>query len=111
MIRTPKNTQKKIIQKDLLQLITNISATSLKLINKKTKSVKAEVILFIPNQDLHSSDIFLYCNKNLSDTSDTEFYPLLTNMYKPPKNFDFLEIEQSFRFVRFEEFPSVCYSQ
>ena len=98
----------KVNQRDLPQLITNISATSLKLKNsaqkilgkqKKPKSVKTEVIPFIPKQDLHPSDICLYRNKAMSDISDAELYSLITNVYKPPKNFDFPETEQSFRFV------------
>ena len=47
----------------------------------------------------------------MSDISDAELYSLITNVYKPPKNFDFPETEQSFRFVWFEEFTWVCYSR
>ena len=47
----------------------------------------------------------------MSDTTDPELYSLITNVYKPPKNFDFSETEQSFRFVWFEELPWVCCSQ
>ena len=47
----------------------------------------------------------------MSDMSDAEFYSLITNVYKPPKNFDFPETEWSFRFVWFEEFTWVCYSR
>ena len=47
----------------------------------------------------------------MSDISDAELYSLITSVYKPPKNFDFPETEQSFRFVWFEEFTWVCYSQ
>ena len=46
----------------------------------------------------------------MSDISDVELHSLITNVYKPPKNIDFLETEPSFRFVWFEEFPLVCYS-
>ena len=100
---TKEHFKKKINQKDLPQLITNISATSLKLKNsaqkvlgkqkknKKTKSVKTAVIPFIPKKDLHPSDICLYRNKAMSDISDAELYSLITNVYKPPKNFDFRE--------------------
>ena len=64
----------------------------------KTKSVQTEVIPFIPKQDLHPSDIWLYCNKALSDIGDTESHSLITNVYKPQKKFDFPEDEGSFRF-------------
>ena len=47
----------------------------------------------------------------MPDISDAELYSLITNVHKPPKNFDLPEIEQSFRFVWFEEFTWVCYSQ
>ena len=65
---TKEHLKNKVNQKDLPQLITNISATSLKLKNsaqkvlskqKKTKSVKTEVIPFIPKQDLHPS-VYVY---------------------------------------------------
>ena len=78
---------------------------------KKTKSVKTKVIPFIPKQDLHPCDICLYRNKAMSEISDAELYYLITNVYKPPKNFDFPETERSFRFVWFEEFTWVCYSR
>ena len=92
---TKEHVKNKVNQKDLTQLITNISATSLKLKNsaqkvlgkqKKPKCVKTEVISFIPKQDLHPSDICLYRNKAMSDKSDAELYSLITNVYKPPKN-------------------------
>ena len=60
--------------------MTNISATSLQLKNsvqkllgkqKILKSVKTEIVLFIPKQHPNQSDICLYRNKVLSDTSDT----------------------------------------
>ena len=60
--------------------MTNISATSLQLRNsvqkllgkqKILKSVKREIVLFIPKQDPNQSDICLYRNKVLSDASDT----------------------------------------
>ena len=38
---------------------------------KILKSVKREIVLFIPKQDPNQSDICLYRNKVLSDTSDT----------------------------------------
>ena len=82
------------------------------LINKQKKeiqSVKTEVIPFIPKQDLHPSDTCVYHSEALSDISDTELNSLTTNVYKPPKNFDFPETEQSFKFVWFEEVPLVCY--
>ena len=47
----------------------------------------------------------------MSDISDAESYSLITNMYKPPKNFYFPETDRSFRFVWLEEFPWVCYSR
>ena len=112
-----KNTKNKANQKELPQLITNVSVTSLKLkqnskqkvLNKPKKQTvsKTEVIPFIPKQDLRPSDICLYLNEALSDISDNELYSLITNVYKPPKHFDFPETERSFRF---EEFPWVCYS-
>ena len=46
----------------------------------------------------------------MSDATDPKLYSFMTNVCKPPKNFDFPETEQSFRFVWFEEFPWVCYS-
>ena len=70
-------------------------------------SVKTEVIPFIPKQDLHPRDVYLYRNKALSDT---ELYFLITNVYKP-KNFGFPETERSFSFTWFEEFPWFCYSR
>lgn len=60
--------------------MTNILATSLQLRNfvqkllgkqKKLKSVKTELVPFIPKQDPDQSDIRLYRNKVLSDISDT----------------------------------------
>ena len=47
----------------------------------------------------------------MSDISDAELYSLMTNVYKPPKNFDFSETERSFRFVWFKEFTWVCHSR
>ena len=35
----------------------------------------------------------------------------MTNICKPPKNFDFPDTEQPFVFVWSEEFQCVCYSQ
>ena len=73
MIRTPKSIS--VNEKDFPQLTTNISVTSIRLKNsaqkvfgkqKKTKSVKTEVIPFIPKQDFHPSDICLYRNKAVS---------------------------------------------
>ena len=46
----------------------------------------------------------------MSDTTDPELCSVITNVYKPPKNFDFPESAQSFRFAWLEEFPGVCYS-
>ena len=46
----------------------------------------------------------------MSDTIDPELCSLITNVCKPPQNFDFPEAEQPLRFVWFEEFPWVCYS-
>ena len=46
----------------------------------------------------------------MSNTTDPELCCLITNVCKPPPNFDFVEIEQQFMFVWFEEFPWVCYS-
>ena len=45
----------------------------------------------------------------MSEISDAELYSLITNVYKPPKNFGFPKTERSFRFVWFEEFTWVCY--
>ena len=45
----------------------------------------------------------------MPDTTDPELCSLITNMCNPPKNFGIPETEQLFRFVWFEEFPSVCY--
>ena len=47
----------------------------------------------------------------MSDTTDPEMCSLITDVCKPPKNFDFPETEQPFRFVWFEEFPWVCFSR
>ena len=41
----------------------------------------------------------------MPDTTDPELCSLITNVCKLPKNFDFPETEQSFRFVWFEESP------
>ena len=46
----------------------------------------------------------------MSDKSDPELWSFITNMYKPPQNFDFPEAEQPLSFVWLEEFPWVCYS-
>ena len=43
----------------------------------------------------------------MSDTTDSELCCLITSVCKPPKNFDFPETEQPFRFAWFEEFPWV----
>ena len=40
----------------------------------------------------------------MSGISDAEFYSLIINVYKPPKNFDFPETGSYVRFVWFEEF-------
>ena len=45
----------------------------------------------------------------MPDTSDPELCSLITNVCKPPQNFDFPRAKQSFRFVWYEEFPWVCY--
>ena len=98
--------------------MTNILATSLQLRNyvqkllgkqKNLKSVKTEIVPFIPKQDPHQSDI--YRNKVLSDIGDTSLYSQITNASKVPINVDFSKTEQSFRFVWFEEFPWVYYSR
>ena len=47
----------------------------------------------------------------MSDISDNELHSLMTNVYKPPKNFDIPENERSFRFAWFQEFQWVCYSR
>ena len=62
-------------------------------------------------QYLHPSDICIYSNKVLLDIIYTELYSLITNVYKPRKDFEFPETEQSFRFAWFEEFPWLCYSR
>ena len=118
---TKEHLKNKFNERDLPQLTTNISVTSLKLKNsaqklldkqKKNKECQdRKIILFIRKQDLYSSDICLYCNEAMSDISDAEFYCLITKVYKPPKNFDFPETERSFLFVWFEEFPWVYYSR
>ena len=38
----------------------------------------------------------------MSDTTDPELRSLITNVCKPPQNFDFPGAEQPFRFVWFE---------
>ena len=43
-------------------------------------------------------------------TTNPELVSLITNVCKPPKNFDFPVIVQHFIYVWFEEFPWVCYS-
>ena len=45
----------------------------------------------------------------MSETTDPEVCPLITNVCKPPKNFP--KTEQPFRFVWFEALPWVCYSR
>ena len=47
----------------------------------------------------------------MSNTTNPELCSLKTNVCKPPKNFDFSEIVQPFRFVWFEECPWVCYTR
>ena len=47
----------------------------------------------------------------MSNTTSPELCYLKTNVCKPPKNFDFSEIVQPFRFVWFEECPWVCYTR
>ena len=46
----------------------------------------------------------------MSDTTDPEVLSLITNMCKPPINFDFPKAEQPFGFVWFKKIPCVCYS-
>ena len=46
----------------------------------------------------------------MSNTTDPELCFLITNLCQPPKNFDFPETAQPFRFVWFEKFPWICYS-
>ena len=41
----------------------------------------------------------------MTDKIDPEMCSVITNVFKPPKNFDFPETEKSIRFVWFEEFP------
>ena len=41
----------------------------------------------------------------MSDTTNPELCSLITNVCEPPQSVDFPEVEQPFRFVRFEEFP------
>ena len=76
---TKEHPKNKVKQKDLSQLIINILATFLKL------------------------------KKYLKYLSEAELYSLITNVYKPPKNFGFPDTERSFRFFWFEEFTCVCY--
>ena len=40
----------------------------------------------------------------MSDTPDPELGSLITDVCKPPKNLDFPETKEHFRFVRFKEF-------
>ena len=47
----------------------------------------------------------------MSNTNDPELCSLITNACKPPKNFDFPETVQLFKFVWFEEYPWICYSR
>ena len=47
----------------------------------------------------------------MSNTIDPELCFLITSVCKAPKNIDFPEIGQPFRFVWFEECPWVCYSR
>ena len=44
----------------------------------------------------------------MSDSTDPEMCSLITNVYKPSKDFNFPEAEEPFTFVWFEEFPWVC---
>ena len=46
----------------------------------------------------------------MSDTTDPELLSLITNVCKPPTNFDFPKAEQPFEFVWFKKIPWVCYS-
>ena len=41
----------------------------------------------------------------MSDATDPELCSFITNVCKPPKNFDFLETKHPLRFVWFESFP------
>ena len=43
------------------------------------------------------------------DKTDSELCSLITNVCKPPKEFDFTEAGLPCRFVWYEEFPWVCY--
>ena len=47
----------------------------------------------------------------MSNTTNHELCYLITNVCKAPKNFDFSETVQPFRFVWFEGCPWVCYSR
>ena len=113
-----ENLKTKVNQKDLPQLITNISATSLKLKNsaqkvlrkqRETKSVKTSHSIYSQARP-HLSDRCLCRNKAMSDISDAELYSLITDVYKPPKNLHFPETEWSFRIARLEELPWLYYS-
>ena len=45
----------------------------------------------------------------MSDTTNPELCSIITNVCKPPKDFDFKEAEQSCSFVWFEQFRWVYY--
>ena len=45
----------------------------------------------------------------MSRTTYPELYFIITNVCKPPQNFDFPETEQPFTFVLLEEFQWVSY--
>ena len=40
----------------------------------------------------------------MSETTDPDLCSLMSNVCKPPQNFDFPETEQPFKFVWFQEF-------
>ena len=74
----------------------NVTKSAVSCVSRqKERSVKTEIIFFIPKQDLHPSggDVCLYHIKILSDISNPEFYSLKTNVYKPSEKFDFPKIE------------------
>ena len=54
--------------------------------------------------------VHIVCNKtSMSRTTYPELCFVITNVCKPPHNFDFPETEQPFTFVLLEEFQWVSY--
>ena len=78
--------------------------------NKKNNLEKKLFNLFLSKIVSQIMYVHIVCNKtSMSRTTYPELYFIITNVCKPPQNFDFPETEQPFTFVLLEEFQWVSY--